>query len=80
MGIIRTAVLTTSLRVYKAQFLYSIDPEDHDKFKPVTRMDDLEGERFLNYVKLWDFKDNRHAREIEDLAKARLIHPDLKRQ
>ena len=69
----RIAVLTHSLRVYNTQFLKNINPQDHSKFKPVTRIDDLQGERFLSYILLWDFGRERNAYEIEELAQQRLL-------
>jgi len=69
----RIAVLTHSLRVYKTQFLDTINPQDHEKVKPVTRIDDLRGKRFLSYITLWDFGRERNAYEIEELAQQRLL-------
>jgi len=57
------AVLCEKERTFKT-FLNEVHPEDHSKFFMVNRVERAHGVRFIDFIKLWDYRNVRDCEEI----------------
>jgi len=65
------AVICNKRRHFK-EFIYWVAVKDTEKFRCVTRPDQLHGISISDYISIGDYYNNPHIDEIERLIKTRI--------